>query len=442
MELDRRVLLFGLVASGLSVLAFGLVPALQTTRTDLVTALKAGDSTHGLSKRLWGRQGLVVVQVALALVLLGATASLLRGFGQILGGDPGFRRDHLLIASFDPTVLRYSDDQSRLFYRNLVERVRAMPGVRSAALTYSIPMGANQQLIRYEPEGQTRPKDQEAPSTFGNTVDESYFETFRVSIAKGRAFAVTDTGETPRVVIVNEHLAGKLWPGQDPLGKRLRLEGEDEPGSEVVGVARTHKYFWVGEPPSDFLYRPYAQSPRQQMTLLLESAGDAAGLAAPLRELVTSLNPDLPVYNVRTMDDFYAKRVEGVPDLIVQTVGALGLMGGVLALVGLYGLVAFSVSRRTREIGVRMALGARRGQVVLMVLRQGLVLAGIGIVAGILGSVGVSRLLGAIIEGIPASEPLALLFPPLLLLAASALATLVPAWRAARVDPLRALRTE
>ena len=258
---------------------------------------------------------------------------------------------------------------------------------------------------------------------------------------KGHGFTATDKSEAPRVVIVNEHLAEKLWPGQDPLGKRLRLLTDDARFAEVVGVARTHRYLWIGEAPQDFLYVPFAQSPRQQMTLLLESAGDPTALAAPLRELVTSLDADLPVYNLRSMDDFYAKRVEGV-HMIVQTVGSLGLTGGALALVGLYGLVAYSVSRRTREIGVRMALGASRGQVLLMVLRQGLVLATVGIVAGLLGSLGVSRLLGAMIEGVPAFERLAFLGPPLLLLAASALATLVPAWRAARVDPLRALRIE
>ena len=441
-ELDRRVLLFSLVASGLSVLAFGLVPALQTTRADLVTALKAGDSSHGLSKRLWGRQGLVVAQVALALVLLGSAATLLRGFGTILGGEPGYKHDHLLIASFDPTVLRYSDEQSLRLYRGLVERARTVPGVRAASLTYSIPMGVHQQVLSYRPEGQTRRKDEEAPTAFGNTVDEHYFETLRVPIVKGRAFAATDTKEAPRVAIVNEHLAAKLWPGRDPLGQRLRLDSDDGPWAEVVGVARNHKYIWVGEAASDFLYLPFAQAPRQQMTLLLESEGDPVALAAPLRELVTSLDPDLPVYNLRSMDDFYAKRVQGIPNMIVQTVGSLGLMGGVLALVGLYGLVAYSVSRRTREIGVRMALGAGRGQVLVMVLRQGLLLAGVGIVTGLLGSLGVSRLLAGIIEGVPTFERLAFLGPPLLLLAASALATLVPAWRAARIDPLRALRTE
>jgi hypothetical protein len=280
------------------------------------------------------------------------------------------------------------------------------------------------------------------PQAFGNTVDEGYFGAFKVAIVKGRGFAQTDDRDAPRVVVVNEHLAEKLWPGQDPLGKRLRLVAEDAPWSEVVGVARVHKYIWVGEAPQDFLYVPYRQSPRQEMTLLLESAGEPTGLVTPLRELAASLDPDLPMFGVRSMDDFYAKRIEGVPGMIVQTVGSLGLMGGLLAVVGLYALVAYSVSRRTREIGVRVALGASRRTVLLMVLGEGLALAGIGIGAGLAGSFGVSRLLSAIIEGIAAAGPLAFVGPPLLLLAAAALASLVPAWRAARLDPLRALRME
>jgi predicted permease len=441
-QLDRRVLLFSLVASALSVLAFGLVPALQTTRADLVSALKAGDTPKGVAKRLWGRQGLVVAQVALALVLLGTAATLVRGFGEIMQGEPGFRRDHLLMASLDTSVLRYSDDQAKRFYRDLVERARTLPGARSASLTFSIPMGANFAGFQYMPEGQAWPKDKDAPRTFGNTVDEHYFSTLRVPVVKGRAFTVTDSPDAPKVVIVNEHLAEKLWPGQDPLGKRLRLDGPDEPLLEVVGVARTHKYIWVGEAPSDHLYLPFAQAPRQRMTLLVETTGDGSTLVQPVRELVASIDPDMPLFGVRSMEDFYAKRIEGVPGLIVETVGSLGLVGVVLALVGLYGLVAYSVSRRTREIGVRMALGARRAEVLRMVLRQGMVLAGIGIGVGFAGSLMVSRFLSSIIEGIPPVEKIGLLVPPILLLAASGLATLGPAWKAARVDPLGALRSE
>jgi putative ABC transport system permease protein len=441
-ELDRRVLLVAFGASLLSVLAFGLTPALQTTRADVVSGLKVGDAGFALGRRLWGRQGLVVAQVALSLVLLVSAAVLLRGFARLLAADSGFRRDHILMASFDPTVLRYSDEKTERFYRDLVERARGLPGVRSAALTFGIPLGNEQQVLSFIPEGHVLPEGKSTLSSFGNIAGEGYFDTLKVPLARGRAFASTDTKDSPRVAIVNEHLAETYWPGQEALGKRLRLEGPEAPWAEVVGVARTHKYIWTGEAPSDFVYLPYAQSPRPRMVLLIESEGEPGGLTGPLRDLVRSLDPDLPMYNVRTMEDHFEARAVSVPAMIVNTVASLGLMGLVLSLVGLYGLVAYSVSRRTREIGVRMALGARRGQVLRMVLGQGLVLALIGVAAGLVLSAGASRLLASMIQGVDVREPLAFLGLPPLLLAASALAALAPAARAARVDPVSTLRSE
>jgi putative ABC transport system permease protein len=441
-QLDRRVLLFSLAASALSVLAFGLVPALQTTRSDVVSALKVGDAGFSPARRLWGRQVLVAGQVALSLVLLVAATVLLRGFDRLLKADPGFRHDHLLTASFDPRVLRYSEENTQRFYRGLVERARALPGVRSAALTYGIPLGNKQQVVSFIPEGQSLPEEKPTLTGFGNTVDDAYFGTLGVPIVKGRAFAVADTKDSPRVVIVNEHLAETQWPGQDPLGKRLRLEGPEGPFAEVVGVARTHKYIWTGEAPAAFVYLPLAQAPRAEMTILVESEGDPGALSGPLRELVRSLDPGLPVYDVRTMEEHFLARAKSVPGLIVHTVGSLGLLGLVLSLIGLYGLVAYSVSRRTHEIGVRMALGADRGRVVGMVLRQGLVLALVGVLPGLALSAGAARVLASLIQGLDGAEPLAFLGLPLLLLLAAGLASLIPAGRAARVDPVRALRTE
>src|SRR5262249_37310511 len=195
-------------------------------------------------------------------------------------------------------------------------------------------------------------------STFGAVVDEHSFDTFGVAIVKGRGFAETDRESAQRVAVVNEAAARKYWPGQDAIGKRLRLERADGPWAEVVGVARTHKYLWSGEPPIDYVYLPAAQTERRQMTLLVECEGDARGLAAPLRELVRSLDPDMPVHDLRTMEDFFEKRAVTMPRMIVDTVGSMGVLGLSLALVGLYGLMAYSVSRRTREIGIRMAGGA------------------------------------------------------------------------------------
>src|SRR5262249_12339961 len=186
---------------------------------------------------------------------------------------------------------------------------------------------------------------------------------------QGRGFAESDRASTPRVAVVNEAAARKYWLGQDAIGKRLRLERADGPWAEVVGVAKTHKYFWSGEPPTEYVYLPAAQTDRRQMTLLVEGQGDARGLAAPLAAVGRSLDPNMPVHDMRTMEDFFQKRAVTLPRMIVDTVASMGVLGLSLALVGLYGLMAYSVSRRTREIGIRMAIGADRGAVLGMVLR-------------------------------------------------------------------------
>ena len=442
-RLDGRVLLFNFAAAILSVLVFGLVPALQTTRTDVVRALKVGDaSLSRAGRRLWGRQGLVAAQVALSLVLLVLAAVLFRGFERGLKQDAGYQRDHVLMARFDPSVLHYPEEKTQRFYRDLALRARELPGARNAALTFAIPLGNQQQAVTFAPEGYTLPEGKRTLSSFGTSVDARYFETLKVPLVRGRAFSETDTKGAPRVAIVNEHLAEAYWPGQDPLGKRLRLDGPEGPWAEVVGVARTHTYIWTGEAPSDFIYLPYAQAPQAQMTLLVASVGDPAGLSGPLRDLVRSLDPDLPVFNVTTMEDHFVARVVAVNHHLVRTVGGLGVMGLVLSLVGLYGLVAYSVSRRTREIGLRMALGASRAQVLGTVLRQGLALTVLGVGIGLVLSFFAARFLASLVEGLNGAEPLAFVGLPLLLLAVASVATLVPALRAARVDPNHALRTE
>jgi len=442
-QLDRRVLLVSLIVSLVSVVAFGLAPALQTIRVNLVSALKAsaeGDARG--RRRLLGRRALVVAQVALSLVILAVAASLVQGFSRTLAADPGFRRDQLITASFDTSLLRYSEEKSEAFFRDLAERARQLPGVKGATLSFSVPMGNQLQGVDIVPEGFVLPPGEEKLSVFGNTIDEAYFDVQGVPLVKGRAFVATDTKDAPPVVIVNERLAEKYWPGQDPLGKRVRLVGEKATWAEIVGVARTHKYIWAGEAPTDFIYLPFAQRPRMQMRLLVLSEGDPALLAGPIRELARSLDPDLPVYDVRTVAEFYEMRVVDTLGLIVETVTFLGLMGLVLAVVGLYGLVAYSVSRRTREIGIRMAVGADRRDVLRMVLRQGLSLSLVGIALGLVLSLGAASLLSSVIEGVRRAEPLAFLVVPLTLLAVTLAATLLPARRAALVEPIKALHHE
>jgi predicted permease len=442
-ELDLRVLAVSLIVSVLSVLAFGLAPALQSTRVDLVSSLKAsaeGSARRG--RRLWGRRALVVGQVALSLVILAVAASLVQGFSRILAADPGFRKDHLIAASFDPGVLRYSPEKATVFYRDLVEGARQLPGVRDASMGFTMPMANMQQLVSLVPEGFVLPQGQDGLSIFSNTVDDRYFEVFAVPLTKGRAFAPTDTKDSPRVAIINQHMADKYWPDQDPLGKRIRLLGDEPAWAEIVGVAGTHKYVWAGEAPIDFVYLSFAQRPQMQMKLLVLSNGDPAALAEPIRALARSLDSDLPVYDVRTMSEFYDMRVVSTLGMIVQAVGFLGFMGLVLALVGLYGLVAYMVSRRTREIGIRMAVGASGSDVLRMVLRQGLGLSLLGIAAGLVLSLAASRFLASAIEGLRPTEPLAFVVLPLVLLAVALGASVLPARRAARVNPVTALRCD
>jgi len=270
-----------------------------------------------------------------------------------------------------------------------------------------------------------------------------------IPLIRGRNFQTSDTASAPRVAIINDAFAKRYWPNQDPVGRRIHLGNANGPLLQIVGVARTSKVLWIAEPPTEFLYLPLAQNPRLQMSLIAQTGGDAAGLTPMLRDAVRQIDPNQPIYNVWTMEDFYNKRAVQVPNMIIQTVAVLGLTGVILAMVGLYGLVAFSVARRTREIGIRMAVGAEKTQVLGMVLQQGLVLAGIGVGIGLAGGVVASRLVDAVFAS---SNPFApsdhsidvsvFVVTALAMLVITLLATYAPARRASLVDPMRALRDE
>jgi len=440
-KLDQRALLFGLAASLLSAVLFGLAPALQASRTDLVSALKSADADNSGKQRLWGRKALVIAQVALSLLLMTVAAMLFRGFHSILAGGPGFRTDHLVMMSFDPRLVRYSDRQVQQFYKQLADRARSTPGIKSAALTRVIPMAPNQHMESIVPEGYEFPKGHTTASVFANIVDNGYFDTMAVPILRGRSFSKTDTTRAPLVAVINEVLARQYWPNQDAMGRRFRLNDNKGPWVEIVGIAKNGKYIWLGEGPTPYLYLPLAQHPQPRMTLVAQSFGDAASLATPLREMVRGLGANQPVYDVRTMSDFYQMRAISVPTMINEVVGTMGLIGLLLAMVGLYGLMAYSVARRTREIGIRMAIGADRASVVRMVLQQGFTLAltglAIGLVASFAAEIGVNAVFSA-----SRRDPLAYLIVALALLAVSTLAAWVPARRASRVDPSSMLRYE
>jgi len=273
-------------------------------------------------------------------------------------------------------------------------------------------------------------------------IDEHYFDTMGLTLLKGRGFLETDGPDAPRVAIVNEQFAKHFWPNQDPIGKRLHA-GDDKAWVQVVGLAKTSKYVFIAEPPSDFIYFPYRQTRPRQMILIARSMGEASVLAAPLREVVRGLDSNLPIFNVRTMEELYRMRATSIFKVLVTIVGGMGAMGLGLAIVGLYGLVAYAASRRTREIGIRMAIGAERGTVLRLVLRQGLGLALTGLVVGLAASVGAGRLLNAAFPNGGEQRDLmafALVIP--IVIAVTFVATYIPALQASRINPINALRQE
>jgi predicted permease len=339
--------------------------------------------------------------------------------------------------------VRYTPSQTRDFFRRLEDRTRTLPDVTSVALTSWIQIDRGGNVTAVVPEGYQPAAGQKNVSVFSAVVDDHYFDTMGIEILRGRPFTADDRDGAQGVAIVNEEFAKTLWPGQDPIGKRVRLSDSEGPWLEVVGVTRTGKYLFVAEPPTRFLYLPFAQHERPAMSLLVETANAEAGqLAAPLRGVVRSLDVNLPVFNVRTFASLYQRRAVDIPKTVLQMVGTMGVIGLTLALVGLYGLVAYSVARRTREIGLRMAMGAARFDIVKMVIGQAFVLSSIGVVLGGLGGVAVARMLASSMAGLGRPSMATYVVVPTLLVCLTLAASYIPARRASLVDPLIALRDE
>jgi putative ABC transport system permease protein len=440
-RVDPPVLLFALTLSVASVILFGLVPALQSTRTDLVPALKAGGVAPGKRRGFLGRNTLVMAQVAGSLLLLVFATQAYRGARIIISSPPGFRTDHVLMASFNPALARDSAEQTKEFYRRLTDQARALTGVKSAALAQAVPMVPTSGTMRVIPQGVQLPAGTEAVSIFSNIVSDGYFRTLGVPLVEGREFEETDRADSPRVVIVNEQFAREYYPHQDAIGKRLLLNAPDGAFAEIIGVAKQGKYIFPIEPPMEYLYLPLAQNPSTAMTLMLHTEGPSGGVAAPLRELVKRLDSRQPIYGIRTIEEFFDMRVTKTFGLFVQALAGLAVLGLALALIGLYGLMTYSVSLRQREIGIRMAIGADRGEVVRLVLKQGMILAGIGVVIGLVLSFLVGKPTAALVGAHGFNWPLVGLVT-VALLAMAALGAYIPARRASQVDPNIVLRQE
>ena len=443
-ELDRRAILVGLALAAASALLSSLVPAWRAGHaTDLTATLRSGGSNVQRLSRLWGRNGLVVGQVALSLMLLTVTVYLDRSFRAELG-RPGFRTDRILLSSFEPGLAGYDATGSEAFYRQLKERAQALPAVASVGMTSIMPLNQdNREPVTIVPEGFQLPPGTDSLSVLSSRIDEGYLATMDIPVLRGRSFQQRDAAGAPRVVIVNQAMASRYWPGQDPIGKRIRLVyREGEPWAEVVGMTADNKFNWIGEGPTPWMYLAQRQDVGFRSTLLLATTGDAAALAGPLRAIVKEIDPEMPLSGVRTIEEFYHGNAAGIVLALTRVVGTMGLLGLSLALVGLYGLVAYAAARRTREIGIRMAVGAPAASVLRMVLRHGFVLAATGIVAGVAGSMAAGSLLRGVFPNTGTIDVLTYLIVVPVLVAVTLLAALVPARRAARIDPLIALRLE
>jgi predicted permease len=445
-RMDGRMLLASFGLSVLSALFCGLAPALQSTRTNLVKGLKAadGDEPGGGRKRLWGRNALVVAQIAMSMMLLAASFLMIRGFQHSLGEGAGHATDHLLMVRFDPRLVQYDTAQTQRFYEQLAERVREAPGVESAGFTQNPPLGLGDfDRVAFVPEAFQMPRDREHLTSTMDTVDEGYFETMGVPILRGRGFRASDTAAAPRVAVVNEQFGKHYWPSADPVGRRIRLDGANGAPVEIVGVAKTIKYgSGSGLAAEDFVYMPLAQHPVPRMILLLKSSGDPLQLVQPVKDVVRALDANMPTLETRTYEDLYRySTVEG-PRVAVELVGTLGAVGLLLAIAGLYGLVAYNVSRRTREIGIRIAIGARPRDVIRLVMGKGLGLVATGTAIGLAMGFGLERLMNSMLFNAGGVDLVVYLVVVPAMLLVTMLAAYVPARRATRIPPTLALRCE
>jgi macrolide transport system ATP-binding/permease protein len=442
-QLDARVLMASLALSMVSAVACGMAPALHGTRADLVNGLKASGVDASGRKRLWSRNALVVAQVAMSLMLLTASFLMMHGFHHGVAAATGFAKDHLLMSGFDPRLVQYNAVQTQRFYQLLVERVRATPGVQSAGLTQNPPLGLGEfGRIAFVPDDFQMPRDRQNFTSAMDTVDDGFFETMGVPILRGRGFLRSDTADAPRVAVVNEQFAKRYWPGADPVGKHIRLDSRTGASIEVVGVARTVTYRQTTERPTDFVYVPLAQHPSPRMILLVRSTGDPHQLIDPLKDIVRSLDANLPMSDTRTYEDVYRYNAVEGPGAGIQIVAVMGAVGLVLAIAGLYGLVAYTVSRRTREIGIRMAVGAAPSDVLRLVMSTGLVLVGIGTAIGLAMGFTLEQVMNSTLFNAGGVDIAAyiIVVPSMFLI--TMLAAYVPARRASRIAPTEALRYE
>jgi predicted permease len=441
LRIDVRVLLFTLGVTMLAALVAGLAPALKATRPNLVNELKSDVSaTHAGGRRWTLRDGLVVTQIAVTMVLLVAAGLLTRSLIAAQHVNIGFNTGGLALLSTEMSMLGYDDGRAKEFYDRALERVRAIPGVESAALAERLPFSIN-----YNRNNVFLP-DRQGPDDKGLVLDVArvspeYFPTLGIPIVQGRNFAPTDTPTSPGVAIVNEAMARKYWPNQNAIGKRFRVTAFNGRELEVVGVSADYKVSTVGEASTPYIHYAVAQRPSGGEEIIARTRGDAGALLAAMRRELIALEPNVIFLDNQTMEAQVAATL--LPARMgAISVSAVGIVAMVLASIGLYGVIAYSVARRTREIGIRMALGAKPSAVVGLVMKQGFALAAVGVGVGALLALGAAKAVAGALYGVSFVDPIAWGAAIVTLFVVSALANLVPARRASVVDPSSALRSE
>ena len=441
---DWRVFGYALTAAVITGIGVGVWPALRASQTNAGAALHEGSRTNsGGAARQRARSLLVVGQVAGSLVLLVGAGLFVRSLQNANRIDLGFAADHVLNATLDPYWAGYNIQRAKDFFHELRRRVDAWPEVQSSTFAFSVPLGYISDASRIYIDGRPIPPDQQVPIVGSNYIEGDYFETLHIPVVRGRTFRESDKDGASRVVIINQTMAERYWPNEDPIGKRFRPHTPDTPLAEVVGVTKDSKYLALFEKPLPYMYIPSDQDFGPLRTLQIRTTVPPETLMNRLRETVRELDPEMPIGDLQTMN----RSLSGLQGFLLFRIGAmqaglLGLLGLALAVVGVYGVVSYGAAQRTREIGIRMALGAMPGDIFRIILQQGVWLIVSGVVLGLAGAAALTRLLNRFLLLVSATDPLTFITVTLLLGSAALWACYLPARRATRVEPVVALRHE
>jgi putative ABC transport system permease protein len=445
--LDHKVLIFTVALAAATGIIFGLIPALQVSKPNLIDTMREGgrSATVGAGHHRL-RSGLVIAETALGMMLLVGAGLLIRSFHRLSSVDLGMNPQHVLTANFDLSETRYNPDQQDRFVQELFNRLNALPAVRQAAGVFPLPLSNSRVNISFNYVDHPVPEANE-PSADFYVVTKGFFETLQVPLVRGRTFDDRDQRNSVPTMIINQEFARKFFPHENPIGRRVKIgAGEGVARAsyktrEIVGIVGNFRRSNLGRPPGAAFFAPLPQLMWGPPTLVVRTAGEPNAMTSEVRKVLAAMDPDAPLYEVRTLEDYLALDLGRARFQAVL----LGLFAGIallLTAVGLYGVMAYTVAQRTQEIGIRVALGASRGDVLQMILARGVVITGVGLLIGIVGAAALTRLLSSLLYEVRPVDPMTFAVVSLLLAATSMVASYIPAWRAAKVEPMVALRYE